>query len=742
MSWTGKSIAILTSLVFILSCNQKDAIQYPSEQNIDVVPKPHHLDQREGFFTIHPNVEFEVRRFSDQSINTLRDFIHSLNIEPHNNNGIIIVNQLPFEGNDEEYNLIVKQDSIFLSATNEVGILHGIASLKQLILLNQFNGNYFIPQIEINDQAQFQHRGLLLDCSRHFFEKDIVKKYIDLLALYKMNVLHWHLTEDQGWRIAIDQYPKLTSVASKRTELDGSEYGGIYSKADIREIVNYATDRGIEIIPEIELPGHSQAAVAAYPYLSCTGNQVEVANDWGVFKEIYCAGNDSVFTFLENVLSEVVELFPSPYIHIGGDEAPKIRWESCSKCQKRIADEHLEDEHELQAYFIKRIQTFLATKGKQIIGWDEILEGGLAEGAIVQSWRGFDGGIKAAKHGNQVIMSPTSHAYLDYDLKAIDLEKIYQFNPIPTELDSNYHSAVIGGECNMWTEHVPNSKVLDQKVFPRLLGMSEALWSESQKEYNNFKQRVQSQYTVLDHFEVNYGEETIPFTYTTEFDNKELQLVLSTSDTDLSLEYSSDPDTKTQQYTSPIPINQTVNYKVQAYKKGKKYGNLKHIPIAYHKALNTLLKYESPYNQWYTAGGNLGLVDGKLGSLDFRDGNWQGFWGKDANIQLDFDSLVLADEVQLNFYQYNNSWIFIPTEISIWYSKNGNDWIDFTTQSVKTNVDPKKRGKFIESISVSPSNTKQFKHLKIMVKNLGKVPDWHEAAGSDAWIFMDEIQVK
>ena len=316
-------------------------------------------------------------------------------------------------------------------------------------------------------------------------EKDFVKRYIDLLALYKMNVLHWHLTEDQGWRIAIDKYPKLTEVGAWRDDGQGGKYGGFYTKEDIREVIEYATERGITVVPEIELPGHSQAALAAYPQFSCTGGPFEVETEWGVFKEIYCAGNDSTFIFLEDVLSEVMELFPSEYIHIGGDEVPKYRWEHCEKCQRRIHIEGLYDEHELQSYFISRIGNFLATKERKMIGWDEILEGGLPEGATVQSWRGFDGAKTAVLSGHQAIVSPTSHAYFDYGLNDIDLEKVYEFNPIPEGISQKEEILVLGGECNMWSERAPQHKV-DSKVFPRMIAMSEVLWSgNDQKNFLN-----------------------------------------------------------------------------------------------------------------------------------------------------------------------------------------------------------------------------------------------------------------
>ncbi|MGB1033152.1 MAG: beta-N-acetylhexosaminidase, partial [Flavobacteriales bacterium] len=353
------------------------------------------------------------------------------------------------EGAESEldwHSIAVDDQSILIKAHTKSGIAKGIQTLRQLMPAESFSDHrkeWNIKSVQIEDFADFEHRGMLLDCCRHYFEKDVVFKYIDLLALYKMNVLHWHLTEDQGWRVEIDSYPMLNTIASSRTELDGSVYSGIYSKEDMKAVVAYAKERGITVIPEIELPGHSQAAIAAYPHLSCTGEQVPVANDWGVFKEIYCAGNDSTFVFLEAVLDEVMEIFPSTYIHIGGDEAPKTRWEQCEKCQKRIKEEHLHSEHELQSYFINRIEKYLNKNNRQLIGWDEILEGGLSPGATVQSWRGFDGGMAAARSKHNVIMSPTSHCYFDYDLKSTDMKEVFYFQPIPDDLEPEFHQYIL-----------------------------------------------------------------------------------------------------------------------------------------------------------------------------------------------------------------------------------------------------------------------------------------------------------
>jgi len=747
MKWSGNWVLVFVVLV-LFSCNRQESREkrQPDVRNTDVIPKVQQIEIKSGFLELTDTVAFSPSGFSLEATMALSDFFYQEldNDEIAKKSEVHIrIEESVFE-HANEYSLVVKKDSIILKSNSKVGLFHGVSTLKQLLLLNEYDGKYFIPELVIQDWPRFEHRGLLLDCSRYFFEKETILKYIDLLALYKMNVLHWHLTEDQGWRIAIDKYPKLESIASKRTELDGSEYGGIYSKADIREIVAYASKNGIEVIPEIEMPGHSQAAIAAYPHLSCTGKQVEVVNDWGVFKEIYCAGNDSVFTFLEDVLTEVIDLFPSKYIHIGGDEAPKSRWEACAKCQGRKKAEGLENEQELQSYFIQRIQTFLNTKGKTIIGWDEILEGGLAKGAIVQSWRGFEGGVEAAHQGNQVIMSPTSHTYLDYDLKSIDLEKIYHFNPIPKELEPKYHEYIIGGECNLWSERVPDEKALDKKVFPRLLGMAEALWSDSAKNYTDFNRRVQSHYPILEHYGVAYGEEGYPFTYSTFTRNDSLFVELIPASKNLELTYQFQHGQRDQAltYTKPIYVDTTKSVHVQAFKQEKPYFCVVEFPIAKHQAIGAKVKCETAYSDWYTAGGNTALVDGKLGTLDFKDGNWQGFWGNDAVVKIEFDSVLSSKEISVHFYQYNNSWIFIPQELSILHSNDGTNWSRFGPEKTNSTSNPKKRGKFTEELSVKSDNAIQFKYLKVSAKNIGIVPDWHEAAGSDAWIFMDEIIVR
>lgn len=737
---------MLLIVVYFFGCqNNNDPL--PSEWNMNVIPAVQEMTVLDGGIQINPTIEIQASEGLGQAKADLADLLNDETYaEPRylNTDRTIRLDLTAYNYGLEGYELLVDQSGVVIRSNTTVGIQRGTATLKQLIWLNASEQGYFLPLVHIKDWSRFAHRGLLLDCSRHFFEVEVVMKYIDLLHLFKMNTLHWHLTEDQGWRIAIDAYPKLTEVGAWRTELDSSAYGGFYEKDDIRSVVAYAAQKGITVIPEIELPGHSQAAIAAYPHLSCTGDSIDVANDWGVFKEIYCAGNDSTFKFLETVLTEVMELFPSKQIHIGGDEVPKSRWDKCSKCQQRMVDEGLETEEELQSYFIQRIHAFLSANGRELIGWDEILEGGLSEGAIVQSWRGVDGGIEAVKHGHQAIMSPTSHAYFDYGLDAIDLKKVYAFNPIPKGLKDAEVSLILGGECNIWTEHVPDSKTLDQKVFPRLMAMAEVLWSDSSyRHYEEFNDRVQHFYPILDAMGVSYGQEAIPMTHVIHLDKSSayIELIPYSDEIELKFQYQCvDCNPFWSAYSDMIQTIQSGTILIQPERNGRNYDEVIKIPVSTHKGINAEVTYEHPYSKWYRGGGVKGLVDSKLGTLNFRDGAWQGFWGTDLECVVELSEEMSITSVSANFYQYNNSWIFIPKEMAVEVSKDGQSWTSL--QATLSDVDPKQRGKFIHTLAILSENTQAVKFVKLIVKNLGKVPDWHEAAGADSWIFIDEIQIK
>jgi len=429
----------------------------------------------------------------------------------------------------ESYRLKIDPQGIEITGSDHAGTFYGIQTLLQILETSKIENAPTVKSMIIEDSPRFKWRGMMLDVARHMFPADFIKRYIDIIAAHKMNVFHWHLTEDQGWRMPIEKYPKLESIAAWRKEtlighytdkprkFDGKPYGGFYTREEITDIIAYAKERSVTIVPEIELPGHATAALSAYPELSCTGGPHEAETLWGVHKEVYCAGNEETFVFLENVLKEVSEIFPGPYIHIGGDECPKTRWKECQKCQKRIADVGLKDEHELQSYFIKRIEKILEKFGKRLVGWDEILEGGLAPNAIVHSWRGMDGGIEAANAGHEVIMSPTTHVYFDYYQSKdkdneplaigghLPLSKVYKFEPVPDNIDSDKRHLILGGQANLWTEYIPTIEKAEYMLLPRMCALAEAVWSpRSKKDYNGFIKRLGDHLKRLDRKHLNY----------------------------------------------------------------------------------------------------------------------------------------------------------------------------------------------------------------------------------------------
>ena len=743
MSGRIKNLLHFIFLFIIIGCNETSLEK--KILNTSIIPLPNKVIIKEGYFFNYLKVKSDNSDFKKyfEIINTQFKDYYSKDktlIQNELNPNFTINLSKDTNSKNDHYLLKVSKNKIFLNG-NLKGIFYGLQTLSQLIFLNNksIDNGVRIPCLEINDSNLFSHRGFLLDCCRHFFSVKTIKKYIDLLAFYKMNVLHWHLTEDQGWRIQIDQYPKLNSIGSYRKDSSG-KYGGFYTKKEIHEIVQYAQKRNIEVIPEIELPGHSTAAIASYPFLSCQQEPIDVANSWGVFKEIYCAGNDSVFIFLENIFDEIIPLFPSKRIHIGGDEAPKSRWEKCKKCQMRMQQNNLANEHELQSYFIERIRKILSRKNREIIGWDEILESHIDSPISIQSWRGVSGGINAVKQGKKAIMSPTSHCYFDYDINSIDLEKVFSFNPMVGNLDSSEKKLILGGECNLWSERIPNEEKLDQQAFPRMLAMSEVLWSKEKDSYSNFQKRVGDQYYLLDRFKVKYGIEANPVNIVLNHHSNTTHATISSKIKNLKFCYHFGNEIfKEIDYGDSVNIKKSNTIYVQAFKNDKKYGPEVHQKIEIHKALNKNYKYRYPYSEYYSANGKNSLTDGRLGNLNYKDGNWQGFFGSDFEISMDLDSLTYINDVSINFYQYINSWIVIPKSIYLYSSSNGKNWNKI--DSLNNFDEISKRGKFIKNAHFKNIQISS-KHIKLVAKNFESLPSWHEAAGARCWLFTDEIILK
>ncbi|MBI5022329.1 MAG: beta-N-acetylhexosaminidase [Ignavibacteriales bacterium] len=520
-------ISIFSSLIFFSTL-------FSMENSISIIPKPSYIEQHDGSFTLNDSTRIiiavkQLRQTAEMlamRLRTATGYPFEITTSKKKSGNAIILSLDPNlkRLGKEGYQFSSTEKSVVIKSSTPAGLFYSVQTFFQLLPPEIYKGDPIrdtllsIPCVTIEDKPRFTWRGMHLDVCRHFAPIDFVKKYIDLLASYKMNRFHWHLTEDQGWRIEIKKYPKLTEIGSKRKETmgDSTPYGGFYTQNEIKEVVKYAQDRFVTIVPEIEMPGHALAALAAYPELSCTGGPFEVETTWGVFEDVYCAGNEGTFKFLKDVLSEVIPLFPGKYFHIGGDECPKERWKKCPKCQARIKKNKLGNEHRLQSYFVQRIERFLRSKGKRLVGWDEILEGGLAPGATVMSWRGTEGGIAAAKANHDVIMSPTSHCYFDYyqanpdsEPKAIGgflpVEKVYGFEPMPSGLKPKQAKHILGAQGNVWSEYMPNTKHVEYMVLPRMLAMSEVVWSEkSQRDFSDFMKRLQPHYQRLNYRGFNF----------------------------------------------------------------------------------------------------------------------------------------------------------------------------------------------------------------------------------------------
>ncbi|MEH6406313.1 MAG: beta-N-acetylhexosaminidase [Leeuwenhoekiella sp.] len=556
-----RKLILVCTILSLCSCANPYQDTENNPEDYGIIPKPVNIAMNQGRFVINDETTISGDEGLEREGKFLSDLIQhafgkTITYEAskdldENSIELKIDETLDHE---EGYLLKVTPGHVIITGKTAKGVFYGIESLRQLINnADDEVADVTIPAVSIEDYPRFEYRGMHLDVCRHFFPVEFVKEYIDLIALHKMNTFHWHLTDDQGWRIEIKQYPKLTEIGGMRngtivghypgTENDQKETSGFYTQEQIKDVVNYASDRHVTVIPEIELPGHSSAAIAAYPYLSCfpeektvvdnnmmsdkskelqaNGTPKVVQETWGVFDDVYCAGKDETFTFLENVLTEVMDLFPSHYIHIGGDESPKANWERCPDCQKRIADLNLKNEHELQSYFIQRIEKFVNSEGKSIIGWDEILEGGLAPNATVMSWRGIEGGIDAAQQGHDVIMTPNEFCYFDKyqgDPEGeplsigglLTVEKVYGYEPEPTELTAEESKFIMGAQGNVWTEYMDTTDYVEYMILPRMTALSEVVWSpKKDRNYADFKQRLADFEPIYKEMGVDYATHSL-----------------------------------------------------------------------------------------------------------------------------------------------------------------------------------------------------------------------------------------
>lgn len=673
--------------------------------------------------------------------------------------------------NAEGYKLDADAKQIRIAGASAAGVFYGIQTLrKSLPLVNGKASKVSIPAVHIADAPRFAYRGTHLDVSRHFVTADSVRQFIDMLALHNINRFHWHLTDDQGWRIEIKKYPLLTQIGSKRAQTvighnsgkyDGKPYSGFYTQKQIRDIVKYAADRYITIVPEIDLPGHMQAALAAYPDMGCTGGPYEVWQKWGVSDNVLCAGNDKTLTFIDNVLKEITQLFPSKYIHVGGDECPKTQWQKCPKCQARIKALNLEAkdghsaEERLQSYIITHASNYLKSLGRNTIGWDEILEGGLAEGATVMSWRGESGGIAAAKQHHDVVMTPNSYLYFDY-YQSLDkaneplaiggylpLETVYSYEPMPKELTADEARHIIGVQANIWTEYMPTFKQMQYMALPRLAALSEVQWSQpALKDYTNFTNRLTKFTHLYDRLGYNYAKHLYNVAIHVDSDNKWREILIHmTTAGNAEIRYTLDgtePTANSTLYTGAIVLQKSAKIRAAAFRDGKR-SSVTSQDISFNKATACPVELLQPTHKNYTYKGGATLTDGLLGDKGFGTGRWLGFSGNDLEAVIDLKQNTNVSSVSLNTCVDKGSWIFDARNIEVSVSADGKSFTKVASKSLPALEEQTPDNIYTYELTFPQTTTR---YVKVTATSEHNIPEWHGGKGKPAFLFVDEISVK
>lgn len=664
--------------------------------------------------------------------------------------------------NPEAYRLTVADGRMEVVGGGDAGIFYGLQTLEQLK-----DSAGYVPAVTIEDAPRFPWRGAHLDVSRHFFPKDFIKRYIDILAYHKLNTFHWHLTDGIGWRLAIDKYPLLAQKAAWRKVKDplapwiGLElsdesrrdstdtYGGYYTEADIREIVDYARARHITVIPEIEMPGHSEAATFAYPQFACPTAKPGSG--------IYCPGNDSTFLFLQEIIDRVVELFPdSPYIHIGGDEVGKEQWSGCPLCQARKQAEGLKDEHELQSYFVHRMEKYINGKGKRMIGYDEILEGGLAPNATVMSWTGFEGGVRAANAGHNAVMVPLDYVYFDHYQSQNPCEpqgwggyngvpRVYAFDPLRPEVAADKRHHILGGQANIWTENIRTPEHVEYMLLPRLAALSEALWTDTTaKDWHRFERKLDRQYDRYAARGWHYAESAFTPYIAEQYFNDDGALVIRLA-TEVALHpirYTLDgsmPTAEAPVYADSIVITEPSTLTAVTFRRGKPAGCVLSSPRLLNPATGAKVTYAYPYHSAYTGGGDSALVDNRYAFKRGDDPAWQGFEGTNLDVTLDLGSVWRLEGVWMRFLQHVGSTsVMLPTRLKVWTSADGKRYTEAADVAVEQDSTSEV---IIRPLDIRFGQAAEARFVRIEATNREILPEGHPRAGSPAWIFADEIAV-
>ena len=763
--------------IALCSCGSHDP-------QIAIVPYPNHLEAGRGTYRVTDRPVTCDSRTDERTQRAVVGFAARLATVTGGTNPVTVADEMPASGirfvTDESlpaegYELNVDGEGIEVRASQFPGFLYALQSLGQLLPAAVYgtepapDAAWEVPCVKIADAPRFAYRGMHLDVARHVFSVDEVKRYIDVMAIHKLNTLHWHLTDDQGWRIEIKRYPELTAVGSIRKATvvrkewgtyDGTPYGGFYTQDEIRDVVEYAADRGVTVIPEIDLPGHMLAALTAYPELGCTGGPYEVWGRWGVADDVLCPGREKTFEFLEGVLTEVMELFPSEYIHIGGDECPKVRWEKCPRCQAKIRQLGLKDdgehtaEHYLQSYVTDRIGKFLAQHGRRIIGWDEILEGRAPSDAVVMSWRGSEGGIAAAKLGHDVIMTPNSHFYFDYyqslDTDAepfgiggyIPMEQVYSYDPAFPELTPEQQKHILGVQANLWTEYVLSDEHLEYMLLPRLAALSEVQWCLPEtKDWNRFigSFRMDEIYSQMGY---EFAKHIFGVTASYAVDPEKGGVVMTlTTQGGAPIRYTldgSDPTASSPLYKAPVTIGESCTFKAAALREGMQtpvYAR----KFDFNKATGRRIALNAAPTLKYTYGGASLLVDGYRGGPVYSNGAWIGFLNEPLDVTIDMQGAKPYSAVTVESLVEKGEWVFPPSSVGVYLSDDGSEFTEAALMSVP------------QETAGSPDGVKPFKvlfpetsarYLRVVARTVDPIPAWHGAAGQKAHMFVDEIIVE
>ncbi|MCI7287554.1 glycoside hydrolase family 20 protein [Parabacteroides sp. AGMB00274] len=668
--------------------------------------------------------------------------------------------------NPEAYQLKVDANQVVISSPSEAGVFYGIQTLRKAVDVAE-GSNVELPAVEIKDQPRFGYRGMMLDVGRHFFSMDEIKTYIDMMALHNINRFHWHLSEDQGWRIEIKKYPKLTEIGSMRKETvighnsgkyDGKPYGGFYTQEQAKEIVAYAAERYITVIPEIDLPGHMQAALAAYPELGCTGGPYEVWTQWGVSDNVLCAGNDQTIQFIKDVLAEIVEIFPSEYIHVGGDECPKVKWSTCPKCQARIkalglkSDNKHTKEERLQSYVIHEAEEFLNSKGRKMIGWDETLEGGLAPNATVMSWRGEAGGIEAAKQHHDVVMTPNTYLYFDYyqskDTETepmaiggyLPIERVYSYEPMPKSLSPEEQKYIVGVQANLWTEYIPDFKQVQYMVLPRMAALCESQWcAPEKKNYEAFLQRVSRLVNIYAKNGWNYATHIfdVMLDLKPNTETGTLDAVARTID-NAPIYYTldgSEPTTASEKYTDVIKIDKPCTLRTVAIRPSGS-SKITKDEISFSKSSMKPITMLQPINKQYEFSGATVLVDGMTGNMNYKTGRWIAFYTNDLEAVIDLKEATEISSMTLHTCVEKGDWIFDTRGITVSVSDDNQTFKEVASEAYPAMKESDPNQIYTHELKFDPVKTR---YVKVKALSEQKIPSWHGGKGNPGFLFVDEI---